>query len=180
MIDIRYMAGLFDGEGCICLVKQRRTNSDLPIYSIRCVLAMCHKPIIHAIRAQFGGLYSERKGNEKWRNSFSLQWTNNRAKPFLQELMPHLILKREEAEIALDFLENLRHPGTSFWRKASKQEIEVLQAKRELVRAKLSALKRVNHGTIWDVDEFGEQPMPGQETDTEGQPRAKQEIRLVA
>lgn len=180
MIDIRYMAGLFDGEGCICLVKQRRVDSDLPVYSIRCVLAMCHKPFIKSVQAQFGGLYTERKGAGKSRNSFALQWTNNRAKPFLEALLPHLVMKLEEAEIALDFLARLRHPGTSFWRRASKIEIECLQAEREFVRAKLSALKRVNHSVRWDGDEFGEQPMPGSEKSAEGQPRAKQTgLKLV-
>lgn len=174
MIDIRYMAGLFDGEGCICLVKQRNLKSDLPIYSIRCVLSMCHKPFIKSVQAQFGGLYTERKGSGMQRNSFALQWTNNRSKPFLEILLPHLIMKREEAQIALDYLSRLRNPGTRFWRNASNEEIACLQAERELVRAKLSALKRVNHSIKWDSGEFGEQPMPGSTKSAEGQPRAKQ------
>ena len=176
MIDIRYMAGLFDGEGCICLVKQKRVDSVLPIYSIRCVLSMCDKPFIKSVQAQFGGLYTERRGSGPQRNSFALQWCNNRAKPFLEALLPHLIMKREEAVIALDYLARLRHPGTSFWRKANQEEINVLQAERELVRAKLSALKRINHSVKWDDGEFGEQPMPGSEKNAEGQPRAKQTV----
>ena len=181
MIDIQYMAGLFDGEGCISLVKQRRLDSDLPIYSIRCVIAMCHKPIIKAINAQFGGLYSERRGvSDKQRNSFALMWANNKAKFFLETLLPHLILKREEAEIALDFLSRLRHPGTSFWRRATQTEIDCLQAEREFVRIKMSALKHVNHSVKWDSGELGEQPMPGSVKSAEGQPRTKQtSVKLV-
>ena len=171
MIDIRYMAGLFDGEGCICLVKQKVIGLKYPNYSIRCVVSMCHKPIIKMIQAQFGGLYSERKGTDKQRNSFSLMWTNNRAKPFIESLLPHLILKREEAEVALDYLNRLRHPGTSFWRKANQEQIDHLLAERELVRTKLALLKRVNYSVKWDADEFGEKPMPG--ASAEGQPRAK-------
>ena len=68
------------------------------MYSVRCVLSMCHKPFIKSVQAQFGGLYTERKGSGKARNSFALQWTNNRSKPFLEALLPYLIMKREEAE----------------------------------------------------------------------------------
>jgi len=135
---------------------------------------MTHEPIIKMIQAQFGGIYTQRQGFGKARNSFSLQWCNNKATPFLKLLLPHLILKKEEAEIALHFIENLRQMGTSFWRKASKEDIAALLAEREIIRAKLSALKRVSYSTKWDEGEFGESPMPGQEIDAEGQPRAKQ------
>lgn len=174
MIDLLYMAGLFDGEGCISLVKQRRLNSTLPVYSVRCVLAMCHKPLIKAVNATFGGVHFERRGSGDHRNSFSLMWANKKAVPFLTELAPHLIIKREEAEIALDFLQRLASVGTSFWRKATPEQINALQAEREFVRARMAALKRINYGVNWDSDEFGEQPMPGSEQSAEGQPRAKQ------
>ena len=172
MIDLRYMAGLFDGEGCISLVKQDRVNSAIPTYSVRVVIAMTHKPMVKAIHQQFGGLYTERKGTEKSRNAFSVMWANRKAIPILSMLIPHLVLKREEAEIALDFAVNKSRPGTAWWRKASKAEIDALIAEREAVRAKMAALKRVNHSVRWDDGEFGENPMPG--VSAEGQSRAKQ------
>lgn len=172
MIDIRYMAGLFDGEGCISLVKQARANSPLPIYSVRVVIAMTHKPTIKAIHGQFGGIYSERKGTGINRNAFSVMWANRKAIPMLAALLPYLQIKREEAVIAMDFLNRLSSVGTSFWRKASQAEIDLLLAERETIRIKLAALKRVNHSVRWDDGEFGENPMPG--VSAEGQSRAKQ------
>jgi hypothetical protein len=172
MIDIRYLAGLFDGEGCISLVKQKRANSSLMTYSIRVVIAMTHKPTIKAIHNQFGGNYSERKGNGINRNSFSVMWANRKAAPILAALLPYLQIKREEALIAIDFLAKLSSVGTSFWRKASQADIDLLFAEREAIRNKLAALKRVNHSVRWDDGEFGENPMPG--VSAEGQSRAKQ------
>ena len=171
MLDIRYFSGLFDGEGCICLVKQHLKRSDNPTYAIRLVVSMTHKPIIKAMQAQFGGLYSERRGSGMQRNSFAVMWASRKATAMLEMMLPHLILKREEAEVALDFQRRLSRPGTSFWRTATKEAKEALQAEREFVRAKLSALKRVNHSVKWDADEFGENPMPGESA--EGQSRAK-------
>lgn len=179
MIDIRYLAGLFDGEGCISLIKQARVNSPLPTYSVRVVICMTNKPIIQAICNQFGGLYSERKGQEKARNAFTVMWANRKAIPMLHALIPHLILKKEEAEIALNFLTQLASVGTSFWRRASQQEIDSLLAEREFVRAKLAALKRVNYSVRWDDGEFGGNPMPGSEKSAEGQSRAKQTILKI-
>ena len=179
MLDIRYVAGLFDGEGCISLVKQKRLNSDLPTYTIRVVLAMCHKPIIKRLHQEFGGLYSERLGTEKARNSFSIMWANNKAIPFLEQLAPHLVLKKAEAEVALEFLSELSSVGTSFWRKATTEQIADLQSKREDVRSRLAHMKRVNYSLGWDGSEFGENPMPGLEKDAEGQPRAKQELTTL-
>ena len=146
MLDIQYVAGLFDGEGCISLVKQRRTNSPLPSYTMRVVISMTHKPIIKLLQAQFGGNYHERKGaNSKTRNSFSLMWANQQAGTILQILIPHLILKRAEAEVALEYVQTLSQMGTSFWRGATAAEIQVLQDKREVVRQRLAAMKRVEY-----------------------------------
>ena len=173
MLDVRYVAGLFDGEGCICLCKFHAAATNYPTHSLHCVISMTHKPIIKMLHAQFGGIYTQRTvTNDKWRNAFSLQWVSRKAVPFLEMLRPHLILKAEEADIALAFLHSrLRSPGTSWWRRATKEEIAALLAEREAVRLKLSALKRINHSVTWDSDEFGEQPMPGESA--EGQPRAK-------
>jgi hypothetical protein len=144
MLDVRYVAGLFDGEGCISLVKQRRLNSPLPSYTIRVVIAMTHKPIILLLQDQFGGHVSQRKGQkEGHRNAFTLMWANRQAGTILQILIPHLILKRAEAEVALDFIQTLSQVGTSFWRGATPQEIQALQDKREVVRQRLASMKRV-------------------------------------
>ena len=172
MIDIRYLAGLFDGEGCVSLVKQARVNSPLPSYSVRVVISMTNKPLIKAIYGQFGGNYTERKGINGCRNVFSVMWANRKAIPMLTALIPHLHIKREEAEIALDFMMRLGSVGTAFWRRATQADIDLLLAEREAVRARLAALKRVNHSVRWDDGEFGENPMPG--VSAEGQSRAKQ------
>lgn len=180
MLDIRYVAGLFDGEGCISLIKANRKNSSLHSYSVRVVIAMTNKPIIKLLHSQFGGIYTERNGNDtSTRNSFSLLWSNNKAKPILEQLLPHLILKRSEAEIALNFINELSQVGTSFWRKATQNQISELQNKRENVRKLLAQMKRVNYSTKWNDGELGETPMPGLAIVAEGQPLAKQRLAAV-
>lgn len=137
---------------------------------------MTHKPIIKRMHKQFGGIYQERLSKDaKARNSFSILWAGHKAVPILEMLMPHLILKRAEAEVALEFIRELASVGTSFWRKADQGQIDQLQAKRESVRSRLAQMKRVNYSVNWDECEFGENPMPGSEMSAEGQPRAKQQ-----
>lgn len=146
MLDIRYVAGLFDGEGCISLVKQRRLNSPLHSYNMRVVIAMTHKPMIKLLQEQFGGNFTERKGSmHNHRNAFTISWSNKRAGTMLQILAPHLVIKRAEAEVALEYLNTLSQMGTSFWRGASSEEIQLLLDKREMVRTRLASMKRVEY-----------------------------------
>lgn len=140
---------------------------------------MTHKPIIQRLKQQFGGVYQEREGNEKSRNAFSLLWANNKAEEFLRLIAPHLILKKDEAELALEFIDTLASVGTSFWRNATQEQIVELQSKREDVRYRLAQMKRVEYRLSWDGCEFGENPMPGLKADAEGQPRAKQELTTL-
>jgi hypothetical protein len=101
-IDIIYMAGLFDGEGCISIGKRSTKNGNF--LNLRLSLAMTVGEPIDLFFSRFGGSKSLRKS----RGSFYAPvyfWEISalKAQVALETLLPYLRVKQKEALIALEF-----------------------------------------------------------------------------
>ena len=106
-----YLAGLFDGEGCIdvqrCYPKAGRNR----LY-VRPRVRMCMTDsarfLADQLRAKFGGHLTSRKaGNGNQQSSWSLEWLNGvDMRRLLNLILPHLILKAEQAKLVLWWLDN--------------------------------------------------------------------------
>jgi hypothetical protein len=94
MIDERYAAGFLDGEGCIRASR-----------NIRVIVAGCFKPeILRSFQSRWGGnisLYKGRKAN--CRDGMRWEVTGLKAAEFLNDVLPHLIEKREQAVLAIQY-----------------------------------------------------------------------------
>src|ERR1700735_3898097 len=101
MLKLEYIAGLFDGEGYIRIFKKVQKNH--VGYYISAGVGMCHRPIIEALHQKFGGSLDRGRGNEnpKHRPTFCWSVANKNAASFLNEILPYLSIKQEEAKIAL-------------------------------------------------------------------------------
>lgn len=95
MVSVEYAAGFFDGEGCIHIAR-----------TIRVILGGCFQPdLLKRFSIRWGGapvaqLY-KRKG--KARPTVRWELTGSKAAAFLNDVLPHLIEKREQAEVALRY-----------------------------------------------------------------------------
>jgi LAGLIDADG-like domain len=172
-----YLAGLFDGEGCIHMGKRPR-NKRIPGYFISVSIVMTHPEIVYAIAEQFGAYVTVNKKDLKYksrRRAYQLVFNGTPAKKFLLIIYDYLRIKKEEARIAIAFQTNMEnYRGRIMW--MSQNEIQALTAYRERLRLRLKECKNllIYGAADWDVGEFGEYPMPDLETDAEGQYRAKQ------
>lgn len=94
MIDERYAAGFIDGEGCIRASR-----------NIRVIVAGCFNPrILLLLQEQYGGnLCPYRAKKPKCRSGWRWEVTGKKAAKLLSDVLPHLIDKREQAEIALRY-----------------------------------------------------------------------------
>ena len=97
-MSIEYLAGLVDGEGCLLL----QSNNGGTSHGIAVVIAMCgpkiHKEILrHTPSAQ----YILKKGTG-YRRIESV-WYGANAARILEELLPHLILKYDQACLLLQY-----------------------------------------------------------------------------
>lgn len=113
MTDIAYLAGFFDGEGCIYILKAKKawgfaydleisfTNSD-------------PEPLLLA-QAAFGGTISVSKDTREGRKNVSrLRLRSRKASNALREMLPYLRTKKARAVMAIDF-QDARAAGRRTW-----------------------------------------------------------------
>lgn len=141
-LDIRYVAGLFDGEGWITVVVKK--YPDRTSYQLVVGIAMVHRPLIEAIHRQLGGnIYIKMPSPSQSANTRAgVTWrlTSGPAAAFLEQVVPFLVAKREEAELAIEFQKHIRtHTNDFKYRPHLRPE---LYAYRDSVVARLRALKK--------------------------------------
>lgn len=105
---LAYLAGFFDGEGNIHISKTRLTDKHDGRLSNKYTLVVsvgnvCKK-IINLFHDEFGGFISYRKSNKLSCRPFWV-WTvtSRKASYFLEKIIFYLRIKREQANIALEF-----------------------------------------------------------------------------
>jgi hypothetical protein len=92
-VEKAYAAGFFDGEGCVLIDLPRRTKG----YALRVTLAQGSKTVLLRLQAAWGGSLSGKEG--RWR----LSLVGTTAGAFLSDIFPFLVVKREQAAIAIEF-----------------------------------------------------------------------------
>lgn len=106
--QLAYLAGLIDGEGCILCIKEWQTNKRTYLFRISISFTMCTPEPLTSIA---GWLNASVRKYPPVRSNWSERWMLTIRKrvaiPLLKAMLPHLILKREQAELAL-LLETIR------------------------------------------------------------------------
>lgn len=118
-IKLAYMAGFFDGEGCI-----RISSQENPPFSTRHQLQVTvgqkDGAIMDWIIGNFGGNVHQvsRDGSYSWTVS------QQKALSFLKEITPFLKYKRPQAELGIRFMQRIRDRGVR-GKRLSEHEIEL-------------------------------------------------------
>jgi hypothetical protein len=100
-----YLAGFIDGEGCIHISKWQGKNNRTPVYCLNVVISQKgakSKFLLSALRDLTGGIGSIHEESadpsmQAWRIN------PNDAVDLLKAVLPYLILRKEEAEIAIEY-----------------------------------------------------------------------------
>lgn len=137
-VECAYLAGLFDGEGCVGYYKRKGSRSKYSFLST-VMISQSAARLMTWLRETigFGTIYS-RPGKK----NIEYHWETNKKADvveFLAAIRPYLILKGEQVDILLD---HLRAEGVEPLARG-KVTPEVF-AKREWVSNELKVLKRVN------------------------------------
>lgn len=160
-LDIRYVAGLFDGEGWITICKQKlgergvgHYNRHHVRYQLIAGIGMTHRPIIELVHRQFGGGFFENRSAQKKmpnaRPGYMWKVSSGPAASFLALIIPHLIVKLDEAVLAIKFQAHVRaHTNDFRYRPEMRDQ---LYAEREVYRSQLLALKKRTFDSPIDSD----------------------------
>lgn len=136
-----YLAGLFDGEGCIDapLGRIKGKYCDRPYVRPRIRMCMADNAthMMQRLHSVFGGhVYHRNAGKRNQQDSWSLEWLNHaEMRKILDLILPHLILKREQALLVLWWLDNMsgcrsddpRFPGIDHARLAFREELQAMK-----------------------------------------------------
>ncbi len=169
MLSVEYLAGLFDGEGCIHvpLMKHNKT----PSYGLRVIFCLTHEGVIREIARQFNVSSCRlRKNNVRWKDAYQVQICGERAAQFLRDTLPFLIVKLEEAKLGIQLQDHITRYRKG-WKRRSQEDIDAIVGYREGLRLQIKALKRLNASDGMTANSV-ETPCPASDG-AEGQYRAK-------
>lgn len=107
-ISLPYLAGLLDGEGCLMITAlrnyreaRRRVRYD-PVMQI----VNTYLPLLQLVQLQYGGRIQVQR-----KDCFGLYFSANEMRRILPKLLPFLVIKKNQAEVLLRFLELKRSVG---------------------------------------------------------------------
>ena len=110
-VKLAYFAGLFDGEGCIAAYMQKaqtRSGHRYPCASLRALVSMTDPRPLREFQKVFGGsLVSKAPKYQRKRVIWEWCLGSAAAGKFLRAIIPYLIVKKEQAELALELRERI-------------------------------------------------------------------------
>ncbi len=138
MTQAAYIAGFLDGEGSIILYRRETSISMRVVFSNTKINAL--EWIKKSIGV--GVIITHRHENPRHSDSSHLQLQADAAESLLSQILPYLIIKKEQAEIAIDFHKKLRDPkqkSDPSWQVETMTKIKSLN-QRNTVHAQLQSV----------------------------------------
>jgi len=181
MLDIRYLAGLFDGEGCVHIPVQRRADLRVPNYGIRAVFCLTNREVVQKIAEQYGVSFCKLKkssANVNWADAYQVQICGNKAAAFFRDILPHSIVKTECIKVALSLQDDIARYRRSHWMQFNQEQMNAVIEYREGLRLQLKALNARGGASIGMLANSENLLCPAS-NGAEGQPRAKQTMKIV-
>lgn len=104
MLDLSYVAGFIDGEGCITIFKQKYQSSDGQTkwgHRLRVAVGQNDLEVLKKVKdasGVHGNIFTKKRTIETNRTCYVLHFDGKHALDLIRKLMPFLIRKRPEAE----------------------------------------------------------------------------------
>ncbi len=131
-----YAAGLIDGEGCISIGKH--VNKSGTVYYCRIDVGMSAKAltVLNWLKSNFGGnIRKSRKGTKEWEEAFAWGIFGKQAHQFLLQIQPYLVLKHEQARLAIRIQEMIAELSNG-WTKEAHQRGKAICARMQELNCK--------------------------------------------
>lgn len=134
--DIYYLAGLFDGEGCVTLGKAN--NNYTPTYHLNVNIVNTNEALIRWVHSVVGkgGVSQKTRENDHWKDCFTWKVNGEHAVEFIKRIYPYLKVKKAQAEIAIKYGETIKLKGL---------RMRLTDQEREGRRILFLKLRKINH-----------------------------------
>lgn len=105
--DAAYLAGFIDGEGSIMLYGRRDK------VALKLSISNTSKPVLDWVEdiTGVGKVMLHRKADHRIRTTWMYQSNSEAAESVIEQILPYLIIKKEQAKLALETQERLRNPA---------------------------------------------------------------------
>lgn len=106
-LKVAYAAGLMDGEGSVIIHKSKRS------YWLQTRITNTDRGLLEFMKRNFGGFIAKQgaagpnSGPRRTKECWYWAITTNQAAAFLVEVIPYLIVKKPQAEIAIEFQDRI-------------------------------------------------------------------------
>lgn len=129
LIEVGYMAATIDGEGCIGIYRHKRDDRRSDGHAIRITITNTDRRLIDWIHERFGGVtWTDNKDRlpcpDRWKPSHIWASHNAAACQILVLVLPHLVIKGEQARLALAFREHIEEEKRLVPRRVEPAELE--------------------------------------------------------
>jgi hypothetical protein len=99
-----YIAGIFDGEGSISILRRKSCSSWNWSHSEMLIVSNTNEELIAWFLRNIGGVIDTiRRSNARHKTSYSWRINGRNVERFLVPILPYLVVKKARAEIALEF-----------------------------------------------------------------------------
>lgn len=100
--DAAYIAGIIDGEGCINLSHYRAEG----VYSPKMAVAITSEPLVdYLVEVAQAHKSKYTRSTAGGRTAYHAIWRANKMRWLLPQIEPYMIIKREQANVILYYLE---------------------------------------------------------------------------
>lgn len=143
--ELAYIAGLFDGDGCVCILKEKQGKYRL--LRIEASIQNTDLDVIEYLKSCFGGRVWHRKlPSGKTFGAWALSC--RKAVEFLEKIGPFLRIKKDRAILATKIysITSLEKRGTR--RNGKGQFQKISEEERNRVNVLAQEIKQLNHGGI--------------------------------
>lgn len=135
-IDLAYIAGLVDGEGCISLEPPKKLRQGkFQSGRARIIVSMTTPDVLRWLKENCGGTFYERKKRAvNQQPIFTWCLSGATVGHLLADLLPHMRVKHEQAKNAIEFLAVMKPPQWRLTDDYRERLIELVERNHELNR----------------------------------------------
>lgn len=143
--ELAYIAGFFDGEGCVVISKRKPyRDKKYTSYNLVTNISNTDKDVVDYIHSVIGGSIRENKKGKRYRVCYANVFSSEQSYQLLKYLLPYLKVRRKQAELAIKFQEVVN--SSKNWKLTKEELYERDKIRQEIVELNSGWRKRLEEG----------------------------------